>query len=800
MSVSPRPHRAKFIALVGAVFVASLAVATPLTVASAVPVGARSDVTSRGAAVDRSAIDVAPADTPLPGAVTSLVATPSTKGAVVSWTPSTVVTGVTTTYTVTSSPGGSTCVSTSTSCAFTTLTPGVTYTFTVVPSNTQGSGPTTGPSDPIQVNTWTSLQTITSVFTNGLQVYSSGAMTFTGISCWAKGQCVGAGSYFDASGAAQAFVDVQTNGTWGEATEIPGSGALNIGATSSNLGAAVNSVGCATANNCAIGGSYVDKNGVQQPFVELDVNGRFATMQEVPGTAALNVGATASDGGGFVSSLACQASGGCFAVGGYVSAAGLYESFVTSEKSGKWSPAVEIPGSAALNVGASPSNAGSLATSVACPSTGSCVSGGYYTDASGTSQAFVDTESAGAWAAAVPLAGVAALNVGGSTSNNGAQVNSLSCSSSGNCAAGGYYFDAAAAQQAFVASEVAGVWNGVAAPGVAALNAGAASSNAGAQASKVSCVASGSCVAVGTYLDAAQSSHVFVTTSSGSTWHVATTLQVGGVAAGVAGPVALSCSSEGTCSVAGVIALTSTTSASGVAQEVNGQWGLFEPIGAVQAIDTLNAGQATAVSCSSDGGCAVVGYFDDGYLVGTYSTSLATPPSAPSNVHVATASAAGHLVVYWTAPSVNGGSAVTGYVASASPGSASCTSSGLTCTITGLSPSSAYRITVVARSANGVGSASAPSSPALYPQSSSKPRLVVVSKGAKVGTAFSMLVVGVSTYRAVTMSLTKGTTTSCNSGPWGQCVIRVTAHARGALRATLRDGHRILTTRLIKVT
>jgi len=133
-----------------------------------------------------------------------------------------------------------------------------------------------------------------------------------------------------------------------------------------------------------------------------------------------------------------------------VSVTGLYESFVTNETKAKWSTAVEIPGTAALNVGASTSNAGSLATSVACAKSGACELGGNYTDASGVSQAFVDGETNGAWASATSLAGVTVLNVGGSASNNGAQVNSISCPSTGNCVAGGYYFDANQDQQAFV--------------------------------------------------------------------------------------------------------------------------------------------------------------------------------------------------------------------------------------------------------------------------------------------------------------------------------------------------------------
>jgi len=339
----------------------------------------------------------------------------------------------------------------------------------------------------------------------------------------------------------------------------------------------------------------------------------------------------------------------------------------------------------------------------------------------------------------------------------------------------------------------------VAAPGAIALNSGASSTNAGAQVSKVSCAAVGSCVAVGTYLDSTQTAHVFVTALTGSAWRSATALQVGGVATGVGGPLALSCGAVGSCSLAGVITLSSTTSAAGVAQEINGEWGLFEPIGAVQSIDTLQAGEATALSCSSDGGCAVVGYFDDGYLVGTFSSTLASPPSAPSGVHAASTSSSGHASVHWSAPSFNGGAVVTGYVVSASPGGASCVTSALTCTIKGLSSTTGYRFTVAAKNANGTGASSAPSS-SLYPLSSSHPRLVVVSTSTKVGAKIPVLVVGMSTYQSARVNLFKGTTAACNTGLSRQCVVRVTAHVRGAIRATLRVGHRVLATRLIKVT
>src|SRR5258708_3782508 len=57
------------------------------------------------------------------------------------------------------------------------------------------------------------------------------------------------------------------------------------------------------------------------------------------------------------------------------------------------------------------------------------------------------------WGAAQEMPGSAALSQGGD-----AQVNSVSCSSPGNCSAGGFYTDSAGGDQAFAASEVKGTW------------------------------------------------------------------------------------------------------------------------------------------------------------------------------------------------------------------------------------------------------------------------------------------------------------------------------------------------------
>jgi len=61
----------------------------------------------------------------------------------------------------------------------------------------------------------------------------------------------------------------------------------------------------------------------------------------------------------------------------------------------------------------------------------------------------------------------------------------------------------------------------------------------------------------------------------------------------------------------------------------------------------------------------------------------------------------GRATATWAAPASDGGSAITSYTATATPGNAICVTSGLTCTIQGLSNGTTYSVTVAAT--NGVG-------------------------------------------------------------------------------------------------
>jgi hypothetical protein len=310
------------------------------------------------------------------------------------------------------------------------------------------------------------------------------------VSCGSAGNCVAGGFYLDSprvqNGDYQAFVVSERNGTWRKAIKVPGSGMLNKG------DARVDSVSCASAGNCAAGGTYNDGSGHTEAFVVSERNGTWRTAIEVPGSGALNAGGYAR-----VHSVSCPWAGNCAAGGFYTDGSGHPQAFVVSERNGTWRTAIEVPGSGALNAGG-----GAGVSSVSCASAGNCAAAGSYNDGSPVSgthrQAFVVSERNGTWRTAIEVPGSGRLNKGAQGS-----AESVSCASAGNCAAGGTYNDGSGHQQAFVVSENNGTWRtAIEVPGSGALNTGGCPLRcAQGGVSSVSCASAGNCAAGGFYTD-----------------------------------------------------------------------------------------------------------------------------------------------------------------------------------------------------------------------------------------------------------------------------------------------------------
>ncbi len=153
---------------------------------------------------------------------------------------------------------------------------------------------------------------------------------------------------------------------------------------------------------------------------------------------------------------------------------------------------------AKLNLSSLPSVSGipnvSL-TSVSCPSTGNCAAVGDYVDASGNQQGLLASESNGTWTASEADVGP----IGGASQPSTTLVQ-VSCASSGNCAAVGSYSDTAGNTRGLIATESGGAWT-IQGPEFSQLPSVAAWGTQDTTLQSVSCPSSGNCTAVGTYVD-----------------------------------------------------------------------------------------------------------------------------------------------------------------------------------------------------------------------------------------------------------------------------------------------------------
>jgi hypothetical protein len=341
-------------------------------------------------------------------------------------------------------------------------------------------------------------------------------------------------------------------------------------------GSVINGVGAVALNNTAGGAPWGD-------------------AIEVPGTAALNTGGVA-----VVASVSCPSAGNCTVGGQYADKSGISaQAFVADEVNGSWGDAAEVPGTAALNTGDY-----AFVSSVSCASAGNCVAGGEYSVSSsavnGDQQAFVADEVNGVWGDAMEVPGTAALNAG-----NGAQVESVSCASTGNCAAVGFYADSSGGRQAFVADESGGVWgDAMEVPGTAGLN------TAGdAEVASVSCASAGNCALGGSYNVESTGLQAFVADESGGVWGDA--MEVPGTAAlntgGGAGVASVSCASAGNCTAGGGYSDSSDHGQVFVADESGGVWGDAMEVPGTAALNSGGVGSVSSVSCASPDNCVVGG-------------------------------------------------------------------------------------------------------------------------------------------------------------------------------------------------
>jgi hypothetical protein len=274
-------------------------------------------------------------------------------------------------------------------------------------------------------------------------------------------------------------------------------------------------------------------------------------------------------------------------------------SVTTANADPYWTNAIELPGIATLNQGAAAPGP------LVCTSSGNCISGGEFQNASLQQQAFLVQETSGTWGSAMTIG--EALNVGGA-----AEITAISCPSDGNCTAAGAYTDLGGTLHTMVINQVSGTWGfPTEVPDYTTLAAGDLDVM-----EALSCTSATSCVGVGEY--GASSSKVaqpLIFTETNGVWGTPT--EVPGFAAfnpnGLAVVDLLSCPSVTSCVASGII-LNSGTSVTVVPffiDEVNGVWGSPQDIPGLAVLDAGNLGEIEALSCPAPGECSAGGDYID---------------------------------------------------------------------------------------------------------------------------------------------------------------------------------------------
>lgn len=268
-------------------------------------------------------------------------------------------------------------------------------------------------------------------------------------------------------------------------------------ASVSDFDGGFSSESCPAPGDCMAVGTYDSNPVAEGPDLAIAEPERSGSW-----SLPVTIGAASFDREGTdLNAVSCTAVGTCLAVGAYLDDG--WQAMVAVDSHGTWQP----PLAAALSV---PGAVTSYFSAVACPAAGTCVLVGQATTGAGVTEPIVADESGGVLGPAVPLAVDLVYD--------GAQLDAVSCSSAGNCAAIGSVSyqapdDGPSESSSLLATQVNGHW------GAAQLLPGlSASEEESADVASIGCEPGGACVAVGGYGSGPSRTVTFETTEISGRW------------------------------------------------------------------------------------------------------------------------------------------------------------------------------------------------------------------------------------------------------------------------------------------
>jgi hypothetical protein len=417
------------------------------------------------------------------------------------------------------------------------------------------------------------------------------------LSCPTGTSCVAGGSYTERNGNSQGFLESMKSGVWQAARPVPYLSTLNIGG-----GASVDSVGCSSIGNCSAAGTYVNADKIFQTFVVNEVNGRWHNAEPLPGAELLESRTHDPWAGQPLIScvsgatLDCGLGGSVYSVSHDIQVNNPEQAIVDAEVHGVWRDASFVPW-APIDAQWGPS---SYVQAIACPSAGDCTV--IVNTDSFPLATFVDHDTNYRWASAEVLPGLS-TEVYGVNNPEDVSAFSLSCPQLGDCVIVGTYLEYS---EPFIATETSGHWaTVVGVPGIGAVNV-----SGDAQAYFVSCGSVGNCAIEGTYL--VQNAYtqwqlLFVASEVSGKWQSA--LEIPGLSAlttTLAEPTGLSCETAGSCAAAGNYVNSTGEHLPFVDSSEHGSWSAGVEIPGIATFHPKFSWTST-VTCSSDGRCTLLG-------------------------------------------------------------------------------------------------------------------------------------------------------------------------------------------------